>query len=67
MEFSVLGPVEVTANGRPLALGGARARAVLATLLVHSNQAVSADQLADELWPGLAGGQGGGQPAGAPV
>jgi DNA-binding SARP family transcriptional activator/pimeloyl-ACP methyl ester carboxylesterase len=46
--------VEVTANGRPLALGGARARDVLATLLVHSNHAVSSDQLVDELWPGLA-------------
>jgi DNA-binding SARP family transcriptional activator len=33
VEFSVLGPVEVTAGGRPLAVGGARARAVLAMLL----------------------------------
>ena len=53
MQFGILGPLEVTANGRPLALGGARARDVLATLLVHSNHAVSSDQLVDELWPGL--------------
>jgi DNA-binding SARP family transcriptional activator/pimeloyl-ACP methyl ester carboxylesterase len=52
VEFSVLGPVEVTAGGRPLALGGARARGVLATLLAHANQVVSADRLAEELWPG---------------
>jgi DNA-binding SARP family transcriptional activator/pimeloyl-ACP methyl ester carboxylesterase len=52
MQFEILGPLEVTANGRPLALGGARARDVLATLLVHSNRAVSSDQLVDELWPG---------------
>lgn len=52
MQFGILGPLEATMNGRPLALGGARARDVLATLLVHSNQAVSSDQLVDELWPG---------------
>jgi DNA-binding SARP family transcriptional activator/pimeloyl-ACP methyl ester carboxylesterase len=52
VEFSVLGPVEVTAGGRPLGLGGARARAVLAMLLAHANQVVSADRLTDELWPG---------------
>jgi DNA-binding SARP family transcriptional activator/pimeloyl-ACP methyl ester carboxylesterase len=52
MQFGILGPLEVTANGRPLALGGARARDVLATLLVHANRAVSSDQLVDELWPG---------------
>jgi DNA-binding SARP family transcriptional activator len=51
-QFGILGPVEVTVSGRALALGGARARDVLATLLVHSNQAVSSDQLVDELWPG---------------
>jgi DNA-binding SARP family transcriptional activator len=52
LEFSVLGPVEVTADGRSLALGGARARAVLAMLVAQPNQVVSADRLADELWPG---------------
>jgi DNA-binding SARP family transcriptional activator/pimeloyl-ACP methyl ester carboxylesterase len=57
MQFGILGPLEVTANGRPLALGGARARDVLATLLVHSNHAVSSDQLVDELWPGQSAGK----------
>jgi DNA-binding SARP family transcriptional activator/pimeloyl-ACP methyl ester carboxylesterase len=52
MEFGVLGPLEVTAGGRSLGLAGARARAVLAMLLVHANQVVSCDQLIEELWPG---------------
>jgi DNA-binding SARP family transcriptional activator/pimeloyl-ACP methyl ester carboxylesterase len=52
MRFCILGPIEVTASGRPLEIGGARARAVLATLIVHANHVVPADQLLDELWPG---------------
>ena len=51
MEFRVLGPLEVTAGGQSLQVGGARTRAVLAMLLVHVNQVVSADRLAEELWP----------------
>jgi DNA-binding SARP family transcriptional activator/pimeloyl-ACP methyl ester carboxylesterase len=51
MEFSILGPLEVTVSGRPLGLSGARARAVLATLIVHANHVVAAEQLLDELWP----------------
>ena len=54
MEFGVLGPLEVTADGRSLELAGARARAVLAVLLVHANQVVSSDRLIEELWPGHA-------------
>ena len=52
MEFRILGPLEVTAGGRPLEVGGARARAVLAMLIVHANRVVPADRLAEELWPG---------------
>jgi len=52
MKFGILGPVEVTVGGRPLEVGGARARAVLATLIVHANHVVATDQLIDELWPG---------------
>ncbi len=50
MEFSILGPVDVTVGGRSLELSGARARAVLATLIVHANHVVAAGQLLDELW-----------------
>ncbi len=52
VEFAVLGPLEVTAGGRSLGLAGARTRAVLAVLLAHANQVVSADRLIEELWPG---------------
>ncbi len=50
MDFRVLGPLEVTAGGRPLDLGAAKQRALLAVLLLHPNQAVSATRLIDEIW-----------------
>ena len=50
MDFRILGPLEVLANGRPLALGGAKPRAVLAVLLLHVNETVSVDSLIDALW-----------------
>jgi DNA-binding SARP family transcriptional activator/pimeloyl-ACP methyl ester carboxylesterase len=52
VKFGILGPVDVTADGQPLPVPGARTRAVLAMLLVHANQVVPADRLLDELWPG---------------
>jgi len=55
VEFRVLGPLEVTVAERPLAIGGARTRAILALLLVNANRVVSAATLADQLWPNLAG------------
>ena len=51
MEFRLLGPVEVVEHGRPLALG-ARQRALLAVLLVHANEVVSAERLIDAVWRG---------------
>src|SRR6266446_873618 len=56
MEFRVLGPVEVSSGGRPLQLGGAHQRALLAFLLLHANEVVSADRLLDELWAVPPGG-----------
>ena len=50
MEFRILGPLEVGEQGRPLSLGGARQRAVLALLLTRANEVVSTDRLIDELW-----------------
>ena len=59
MEFRLLGPVEVLRDGRPVALGGAKPRALLALLLLHANEVVSRDRLIDALWgdrpPGTAG------------
>jgi DNA-binding SARP family transcriptional activator len=51
VQFRILGPLEVLGDhGRPLALGGAKQRALLAVLLLHAGQVVSADRLIDELW-----------------
>ena len=50
MEFSVLGPLEVRADGRAVSLGGAKPRGVLAFLLLHAGEPVSADRLALALW-----------------
>ena len=50
MEFSVLGPLEVRAGGRAVSLGGAKPRGVLAFLLLHAGEPVSADRLALALW-----------------
>ena len=50
LEYGILGPLEVLADGKPLALGGAKQRAVLAFLLVHANEVVSTDRLIDTVW-----------------
>jgi WD40 repeat protein/DNA-binding SARP family transcriptional activator len=51
VQFRILGPLEVLEDdGRPLVLGGAKQRALLAVLLLHAGQVVSADRLLDELW-----------------
>ena len=50
MDFRVLGPVEARAEGRPLALAGARQRALLAVLLLHAGEPVSRERLIADLW-----------------
>ena len=50
IEFRVLGPMEVVDGGRPLELGGPKQRTLLAALLVHANEVVSAERLIDALW-----------------
>ena len=52
IEFGILGPLEVSRAGRPVALGGPRQRAVLALLLLEANRVVSMDRLAEEVWAG---------------
>jgi DNA-binding SARP family transcriptional activator/streptogramin lyase len=52
LSFRILGPLEVREDGRELPLAGGRARALLALLLVHANDLVSADRLVEELWSG---------------
>jgi WD40 repeat protein/DNA-binding SARP family transcriptional activator len=50
MEFRILGPLEVLDDARPVALGGIKARAVLAVLLLHPNESVNAERLSLALW-----------------
>src|SRR5436305_7378316 len=50
MDFRILGHLEVSNGGDPIRLGGSKQRALLAMLLVHANESVSVDTLADELW-----------------
>src|SRR3954447_908073 len=50
MEFGILGPLEVRADGRALELGGPKPRALLAMLALHANRPVSAERVAVALW-----------------
>jgi DNA-binding SARP family transcriptional activator len=50
MDYQILGPLEVREGGRLVALGGDKQRALLAILVLHRNEVVSADRLIDELW-----------------
>jgi DNA-binding SARP family transcriptional activator len=50
MVFRILGPLEVWAEGGEVSLGGPKQRALLAVLLLHSNEVVAADRLIEELW-----------------
>lgn len=50
MEYRILGPLEVWAEGRQIRLAGSRQRALLALLLINANEVVSSDRLIEELW-----------------
>ncbi len=58
VEIRVLGPVEVVCEGRVADLGGVKARALMARLLVDRGVVVSVDRLVDALWAD-GDGQGG--------
>ena len=49
-EFLILGPLEVRLDGRPVALGSTKQRALLAALLLRADEVVSVERLIDELW-----------------
>src|SRR3954452_1701420 len=57
MEFRILGPLEVRTGARAIALGGEKRRALLAMLLLHANEPVSAERLAVALWGEDAAGE----------
>ncbi len=50
IEFRILGPLELSADGRLLPLGSPKQRALLGLLLLHANETVSRDRLIEELW-----------------
>ena len=50
MLVRILGDLEVEQDGRAVALGSHKPRAVLAILALHAGDAVSADRLIDGLW-----------------
>jgi len=52
LQFNILGPLEVVRDTGPLPLGGPRQKAVLACLLVHANEVVPVEVLAEGIWEG---------------
>jgi predicted ATPase/DNA-binding SARP family transcriptional activator len=50
VEFRILGPLEVVEGERRVLVSGSRERALLAVLLIHAGEVVSAERLIDELW-----------------
>jgi DNA-binding SARP family transcriptional activator/tetratricopeptide (TPR) repeat protein len=52
VEYRVLGPVEVLVDGRPVALGGPKPRALLTLLLLNANRVVPTARLIEALWGG---------------
>jgi predicted ATPase/DNA-binding SARP family transcriptional activator len=50
MRFLILGPLEVRGEAGSVALGGIKLRGLLAVLLLHANEPVSAERLALALW-----------------
>ena len=50
MEFRLLGLLEVVDNGRAVSIAHGKESALLALLLLHANEPVSADRLIHELW-----------------
>jgi DNA-binding SARP family transcriptional activator/predicted negative regulator of RcsB-dependent stress response len=50
MEYRVLGPLALLADGKPVDIGSTRQRVVLAVLLLNANRVVPRDRLVDALW-----------------
>lgn len=52
VDWRVLGPLDVWADGSPVNLGGRQRRLVLAILLANTGQTVSTDRVVEEVWGG---------------
>ncbi|WP_426506854.1 BTAD domain-containing putative transcriptional regulator [Dactylosporangium sp. McL0621] len=62
MRVGLLGPLSVEVSGRPVEVGGARLRALLARLALEPGRFVAVERLVEALWPG---GPGPADPANA--
>ncbi len=51
VRVDVLGPLRLTVDGAPVAVRGAKRRAMLAMLTLAEGRTVTVDHLIDELWP----------------
>ncbi|GGM46244.1 BTAD domain-containing putative transcriptional regulator [Dactylosporangium sucinum] len=52
MRFGILGPLLVSRDGEPVAVGSPKQQALLSLLLLRPNRLLTADWLADALWDG---------------
>jgi DNA-binding SARP family transcriptional activator len=52
IELRLLGPLEASSGGAPVALGGPKPRTLLAVLALDVGRVVSVDRLVEDLWPG---------------
>lgn len=50
MEFRILGPLEVVADGQALAVPPGQQRALLLLLILNANRVLSAERILDEIW-----------------
>src|SRR5205809_27696 len=50
MEYRILGPLEVWADGRQIAVAAAKQRAIVAVLAFQANRVVSNERLVQLLW-----------------
>jgi ABC-type transport system substrate-binding protein/DNA-binding SARP family transcriptional activator len=50
IDYRILGPLEVSANGRVIEIGGPKLRVLLVILLLRANESVPRDVLVHELW-----------------
>lgn len=50
MQYGLLGPLEVRSNGRTIAIGRGKQRALLASLALNAGRVVPAERLIDDLW-----------------
>ncbi len=50
IDYRILGPLEVSADGRVIEIGGPKQRALLAILLLRANESVPRDVLVHDLW-----------------